>query len=100
MAGCSGDNLAKTESAIEAMADGEGKIAAQKEVAAGAGRECSAARWVMRSASEQAMHVARRSKLDAGGRLRRAIGPLIGVAAGDFTARGQAWLAKYPIVFE
>ena len=33
MAGCSGDNLAKTESAIEAMADGEGKIAAQKEVA-------------------------------------------------------------------
>jgi hypothetical protein len=31
--GCSGGNLSKTESAIEAMADGEGKIAAQKEVA-------------------------------------------------------------------
>jgi hypothetical protein len=33
MGGCSGDNLAKTEAAIEAMAEGEGKIMAQKEVA-------------------------------------------------------------------
>jgi hypothetical protein len=33
MGGCSGDNLTKTESMIEAMADGEGKMAAQKEVA-------------------------------------------------------------------
>jgi hypothetical protein len=32
-AGCSGANLSKTESSIEAMADGEGKFAAQKEVA-------------------------------------------------------------------
>ena len=32
-AGCSGPNLGKTESMIEAMADGEAKIAAQKEVA-------------------------------------------------------------------
>jgi hypothetical protein len=32
-AGCSGENLSKTESMIEAMADGEGKIMAQKEVA-------------------------------------------------------------------
>jgi len=31
--GCSGENLTKTESMIEAMADGEGKIMAQKEVA-------------------------------------------------------------------
>jgi hypothetical protein len=31
--GCSGENLGKTESATEAMADGAGKIAAQKEVA-------------------------------------------------------------------
>jgi hypothetical protein len=31
--GCSGPNLAKTESTIENMADGEGKIMAQKEVA-------------------------------------------------------------------
>jgi hypothetical protein len=33
MGGCSGANLAKTESAIETMADGEGKMAAQKEIA-------------------------------------------------------------------
>ena len=33
-AGCSGDNLSKTETMIETMADGEGKIAAQKEIAA------------------------------------------------------------------
>jgi len=33
MAGCSGDNLTKTESMIEAMADSEGKAVAQKEVA-------------------------------------------------------------------
>lgn len=32
MAGCSGENLEKTESATEAMADGPGKIAAEKEV--------------------------------------------------------------------
>jgi len=33
-AGCGGPNLAKTESAVETMADGEGKIMAQKEIAA------------------------------------------------------------------
>jgi hypothetical protein len=33
LAGCSGANLTKTESMIEAMADGEGKKMAQKEVA-------------------------------------------------------------------
>jgi len=32
--GCSGANLAKTESAIEAMADGQAKMTAQKEIAA------------------------------------------------------------------
>ena len=32
-AGCSGGNLTKVESMIEAMADGEGKFAAQKEIA-------------------------------------------------------------------
>jgi hypothetical protein len=31
--GCSGENLTKTESMVEAMADGAGKITAQKEVA-------------------------------------------------------------------
>jgi hypothetical protein len=33
-AGCSGANLAKTETAIENMADGDGKLAAQKELSA------------------------------------------------------------------
>jgi hypothetical protein len=33
MGGCSGENLTKTESMIETMADGEGKMMAQKEVA-------------------------------------------------------------------
>jgi hypothetical protein len=32
-AGCSGENLSKTESTVETMADGEAKIAAQKEIA-------------------------------------------------------------------
>jgi hypothetical protein len=31
-AGCSGGNLTRAEAVIEAMADGEGKIAAQKEI--------------------------------------------------------------------
>lgn len=33
-AGCSGGNLGKTESMVEAMADGDAKIAAQKEISA------------------------------------------------------------------
>ena len=33
MGGCSGENLSMTESMIEVMADGEGKNAAQKEIA-------------------------------------------------------------------
>ena len=33
MGGCSGGNLTKTESAVDAMADGEGRSAAQKEIA-------------------------------------------------------------------
>ena len=33
MGGCSGNNLMKTETMIETMADGEGKTMAQKEVA-------------------------------------------------------------------
>jgi hypothetical protein len=32
MAGCSGPNLTKVESMVEAMADGEGKFAAQREI--------------------------------------------------------------------
>lgn len=34
MGGCSASNLEQTETAIEAMADGGGKVTAQKEVAA------------------------------------------------------------------
>ena len=33
-AGCSGGNLSKTESSVEAMADGPSKMAAQKEISA------------------------------------------------------------------
>jgi hypothetical protein len=33
MAGCSSENLSKTESMIDTMADGPGKMMAQKEVA-------------------------------------------------------------------
>ena len=33
MPGCSGENLSKAESMIEAMTDGEGKFTAQKEIA-------------------------------------------------------------------
>jgi hypothetical protein len=33
MGGCSSENLTKTESMVEAMADGAGKMTAQKEVA-------------------------------------------------------------------
>lgn len=33
MGGCNGQNLSKTESMIEATADGEGKMMAQKEIA-------------------------------------------------------------------
>ncbi len=32
--GCSGSNLTKTESAVDAMADGPGRMMAQKEIAA------------------------------------------------------------------
>ncbi|SDS16353.1 hypothetical protein SAMN05444158_1203 [Bradyrhizobium canariense] len=34
LGGCSGENLAKTESSVETMADGDSKWAAEKEVAA------------------------------------------------------------------
>ena len=33
LAGCSGDNLAKTESSVENMADGPAKFGAQREIA-------------------------------------------------------------------
>ena len=34
MSGCSGANLEKTESAIEAMPDGDGKLVAEKQITA------------------------------------------------------------------
>jgi hypothetical protein len=33
MGGCSGANMQKTETAVDAMADGEGRMMAQKEIA-------------------------------------------------------------------
>jgi hypothetical protein len=57
MAGCSGDNLAKTESAIEAMADGEGKIAAQKEVAQAQDAMLSGKMGACAAHLSKAMHV-------------------------------------------
>ena len=52
-AGCSGDNLSKTETMIENMADGEGKIAAQKEIAAAQDAMLSGKAGCLRGASEQ-----------------------------------------------
>jgi hypothetical protein len=56
-AGCSGDNLSKTESMIENMADGEGKIAAQKEIAAAQDAMLSGKMGVCASHLSKAMHV-------------------------------------------
>jgi hypothetical protein len=33
MGGCSGENMAKAESMVDVMADGEGRVMAQKEIA-------------------------------------------------------------------
>jgi hypothetical protein len=57
LAGCSGENLAKTESAIEAMADGEGKFAAQKEVAQAQDAMLSGKMGVCAAHLSKAMHV-------------------------------------------
>jgi hypothetical protein len=56
-AGCSGDNLSKTESMIENMADGEGKIAAQKEIAAAQDAMLSGKMAACASHLSKAMHV-------------------------------------------
>jgi hypothetical protein len=55
-AGCSGENLTKTESMIEAMADGEGKMAAQKEVAAAQDAMLSGKMGACASHLSKAMH--------------------------------------------
>ena len=57
MGGCSGANLGKTESMIEAMADGEGKIVAQKEVAQAQDAMLSGKMGACASHLSKAMHV-------------------------------------------
>jgi hypothetical protein len=57
MGGCSGENLAKTESMIEAMADGEGKMVAQKEVALAQDAMLSGKMGVCAVHLNKAMHV-------------------------------------------
>ena len=56
-AGCSGENLTKTESMIEAMADGEGKMAAQKEVAAAQDAMLNGKAGLCAAHLSKAMHV-------------------------------------------
>ena len=56
-AGCSGDNLSKTETMIETMADGEGKIAAQKEIAAAQDAMLNGKMGACASHLSKAMHV-------------------------------------------
>ena len=56
-AGCSGDNLSKTETMIENMADGEGKMAAQKEIAAAQDALLSGKAGACAAHLSKAMHV-------------------------------------------
>jgi hypothetical protein len=57
MGGCSGENLTKTESMIEAMADGEGKMAAQKEIAQAQDAMLNGKMGVCAAHLNKAMHV-------------------------------------------
>ena len=57
MGGCSGDNLSKTESMIEAMADGEGKMVAQKEIAQAQDAMLSGKMGACAAHLSKAMHV-------------------------------------------
>jgi hypothetical protein len=56
-AACSGDNLSKTETMIENMADGEGKITAQKEIASAQDALLSGKMGACASHLSKAMHV-------------------------------------------
>ena len=58
-AGCRGDNLTKTESMIETMADSEGKAAAQKEVAMAQTAMLDGKMGVCAAHLSKAMHVAK-----------------------------------------
>ena len=57
MGGCSGENLSKTESMIEAMADGEGKMVAQKEIAQAQDAMLSGKMGACAAHLSKAMHV-------------------------------------------
>ena len=57
MGGCSGENLGKTESMIEAMADGPGKMTAQKEVALAQDAMLTGKMGVCAAHLNKAMHV-------------------------------------------
>lgn len=56
-AACSGNNLSKTEALIENMADGQGKIIAQKEIAAAQDAMLSGKMGACASHLNKAMHV-------------------------------------------
>jgi hypothetical protein len=56
-AGCSGENLTKAETMIENMADGEGKIAAQKEISLAQDSMLSGKMGACASHLGKAMHV-------------------------------------------
>jgi hypothetical protein len=58
-AGCSGGNLTKVESMVEAMADGEGKFAAQKEISLAQDAMLSGKMGVCASHLGKAMHAAK-----------------------------------------
>jgi hypothetical protein len=57
MGGCSSENLSKTESMIETMADGEGKMVAQKEVAVAQDALLGGKMGVCAAHLSKAMHV-------------------------------------------
>jgi hypothetical protein len=57
MGGCSGENLTKTEAAIEAMHDGDGKSTAQKEVALAQAAMLDGKMGVCGAHLSKAMHV-------------------------------------------
>ena len=54
--GCSGANLTKTESAVDAMADGPGRMMAQKEIAAAQTAMLDGKMGVCASHLSKAMH--------------------------------------------
>ncbi len=94
MAGCSGENLSKTESMIETMADGQGKIVAQKEVAQAQDAMLSGKMGRMRAAPDEGNAGGRHDEVagaEAGCAGRSAF--FVGKTSGCQGARAS-WLAK------